>query len=111
CRATRACRRRWSPRAGRDRACETLPRVESAVSNRSEKTMPLARCSGSAMAYTLEHRTSRGVARGLPYPLGATLAGTGVNFALYSKHADDVFLLLFDAAAGDPTDVIRLDRR
>ena len=63
------------------------------------------------MAYTLEHRTSRGVARGLPYPPGATLAGTGVNFALYSKHADEVFLLLFDAADGDPTDVIRLDQR
>ena len=63
------------------------------------------------MAYTLEHRTSRGVARGLPYPLGATIAGTGVNFALYSKHADQVFLLLFDAADGDPTDVIRLDQR
>ena len=63
------------------------------------------------MADTLEHRTSKGVAPGLPYPLGATLVGTGVNFALYSKHADQVFLLLFDAADGDPTDVIRLDQR
>jgi isoamylase len=63
------------------------------------------------MADTLEHRTSKGVAPGLPYPLGATLVGTGVNFALYSKHADQVFLLLFDAEDGDPTDVIRLDQR
>jgi isoamylase len=34
-----------------------------------------------------------------------------VNFALYSRHATDVFLLLFDAADGEPTDVIRLEVR
>jgi isoamylase len=63
------------------------------------------------MAYVLEHRTSKSVGLGLPYPLGATLTATGVNFALYSMHADEVFLLLFDAADRDPTDVIRLDQR
>jgi len=63
------------------------------------------------MAYVLEHRTSRVVGPGLAYPLGATPGPTGVNFALYSKHADEVFLLLFDAADGDPTDVVRLDQR
>ena len=63
------------------------------------------------MAYVLEHRTSRVVGSGLAYPLGATPGPTGVNFALYSKHADEVFLLLFDAADGDPTDVVRLDQR
>ena len=63
------------------------------------------------MAYVLEHRTSRVVGSGLAYPLGATPGPTGVNFALYSKHADEVFLLLFDTADGDPTDVVRLDQR
>jgi len=59
----------------------------------------------------LEHRTNKAVTRGAHYPLGATLTPAGVNFALYSQHATDVFLLLFDAADGDPTDVIRLKER
>jgi len=33
---------------------------------------------------------------GKPYPLGATWDGTGVNFALYSEHADKVELCLYD---------------
>ncbi|HEX5046722.1 MAG TPA: glycogen debranching protein GlgX [Gammaproteobacteria bacterium] len=34
--------------------------------------------------------------RGDPYPLGATWDGAGVNFALFSEHADKVELCLFD---------------
>jgi isoamylase len=34
--------------------------------------------------------------RGKPYPLGATWDGSGVNFALFSKHAERVELCLFD---------------
>jgi glycogen operon protein len=34
---------------------------------------------------------------GLPYPLGATWTGKGVNFALFSAHATRVELCLFDA--------------
>ena len=34
--------------------------------------------------------------RGSPYPLGATWDGAGVNFALFSAHAEAVFLCLFD---------------
>jgi glycogen operon protein len=34
--------------------------------------------------------------RGRPYPLGATWDGEGVNFALYSRHAEKVELCLFD---------------
>jgi len=34
---------------------------------------------------------------GQPYPLGATWDGEGVNFALFSEHADQVILCLFDA--------------
>src|SRR4029078_3355717 len=35
---------------------------------------------------------------GDPYPLGATWTGVGVNFALFSEHAEKVELCLFDAA-------------
>jgi len=35
---------------------------------------------------------------GRPYPLGATWDGEGVNFALFSEHAEQVELCLFDAA-------------
>lgn len=34
---------------------------------------------------------------GRPYPLGATWDGSGVNFALFSEHAEKVDLCLFDA--------------
>src|SRR5690606_207514 len=34
---------------------------------------------------------------GEPYPLGATWDGNGVNFALFSAHAEKVELCLFDA--------------
>ena len=34
---------------------------------------------------------------GKPYPLGATLRGNGVNFALYSEHATAVDLCLFES--------------
>ena len=33
---------------------------------------------------------------GLPYPLGATFDGLGVNFAVFSAHADRIELCLFD---------------
>ncbi|MGI9024556.1 MAG: glycogen debranching protein GlgX [Burkholderiaceae bacterium] len=36
------------------------------------------------------------IAEGLPYPLGATWDGKGVNFALFSAHATGVELCLFD---------------
>jgi isoamylase len=63
------------------------------------------------MAYQLTHRTAKVVEAGIGYPLGATPTADGVNFALYSKHASEVFLLLFDAAAAEPSDVIRLRDR
>ena len=63
------------------------------------------------MANPLEHRTTKTVTKGTHYPLGATLTADGVNFAVYSQQATDVFLLLFDKADGDPTDVIRLPER
>jgi len=40
--------------------------------------------------------TPQSVRRGRPYPLGATWDGSGVNFALHSRHAERVELCLFD---------------
>ena len=34
---------------------------------------------------------------GRPYPLGATWDGEGVNFALFSAHAEKVELCVFDS--------------
>ena len=41
--------------------------------------------------------SSTRLTEGLPYPLGATWDGIGVNFALFSAHATRVELCLFDA--------------
>src|SRR5262245_20353587 len=51
------------------------------------------------------------VERGAPWPLGATPTLTGVNFALYSQHATEVWLALFETADGPATDVVRLEHR
>jgi len=59
----------------------------------------------------LSHRTTRTVVKGREYPLGATIVDGGVNFALYSRNASAVFLLLFDTPAGEPTDVIQCRER
>ena len=60
---------------------------------------------------SLRHRTTKTLQKGSYYPLGASLTPEGVNFALYSKHATEVFLLLFDRAEGEPTDIIQLQHR
>ncbi|MER2537058.1 MAG: glycogen debranching protein GlgX [Rhizobiaceae bacterium] len=43
-------------------------------------------------------KTGHSVQPGLPYPLGATWDGSGVNFALFSANAKKVELCLFDPA-------------
>ena len=48
--------------------------------------------------------------QGQPYPLGATWDGAGVNFALYSEHAERVELCLFDAAGRRETERVALER-
>ncbi|HYE51739.1 MAG TPA: glycogen debranching protein GlgX [Azospirillaceae bacterium] len=45
---------------------------------------------------------------GRPYPLGATWDGFGVNFALFSAHAEKVELCLFDDAGNREVDRIAL---
>ena len=49
--------------------------------------------------------------RGRPYPLGATWDGAGVNFALFSKHAERVELCLFDARGRRVQHVVELRER
>jgi len=44
------------------------------------------------------NKRSLAVWPGEPYPLGATWDGEGVNFALFSEHAEKVELCLFDAS-------------
>jgi isoamylase len=51
------------------------------------------------------------VSEGKFYPLGATPVEGGVNFALYSKHATEVTLLLYDHQGKEPTHTIRLENR
>ena len=63
------------------------------------------------MPHELRQRTTRTVEKGAYYPLGASLTPDGVNFAIYSKHATELFLLLFDAVDAAPTDVIQLRHR
>ncbi|HEX3061421.1 MAG TPA: glycogen debranching protein GlgX, partial [Usitatibacter sp.] len=48
---------------------------------------------------------------GKPHPLGATWDGQGVNFAIYSRHADKVELCLFDEAGRRETARIPLRER
>jgi isoamylase len=60
------------------------------------------------MASPAPKTPTKTVAAGSPFPLGATLTADGVNFAVFSKNAAAVSLLLFDSPDGEPTDVIPL---
>ena len=49
---------------------------------------------------------------GKPYPMGAKWDGLGVNFALYSRHAKRVELVLFDSPdADEPSETVDLPER
>ena len=49
---------------------------------------------------------------GAAHPLGATPTADGVNFSVFSEHATDVTLLLFDEAdSAEPIATIELDPR
>jgi len=63
------------------------------------------------MEYHLEHRTRRKLSPGKASPLGATIGKGGVNFALYSRNAREVYLLLFDRPDAHPTDIIKVENR
>lgn len=59
----------------------------------------------------LSYRTTKTVVMGHEYPLGATVVDGGVNFALYSRNASAVQLLLFDKPNDEPTDIIQVQNR
>lgn len=63
------------------------------------------------LAYTLRNSTKKKISPGRHHPLGASLAGDGVNFAIYSQHSREVYLLLFDRVDREPTDIIRLENQ
>ncbi len=63
------------------------------------------------MTHASVPRTTRRVSPGRFYPLGATPRDGGVNFALYSQHADGVVLELYDDPQAPPTDAIPLEHR
>jgi isoamylase len=54
------------------------------------------------------HQTRTAVWPGKSYPLGATWDGEGVNFALFSAHADAVDLCLFDPSGTQTLSRVRL---
>jgi len=58
----------------------------------------------------LTHQTQRELSLGEKGPLGASLKAEGVNFAIFSEYAQEVFLLLFDAPDSPATDTIKLNR-
>jgi len=76
--------------AGEENARET---TESQLSVREEKESMIDKGTKAWQAHRLNGIR---VYPGKPSPLGATWDGMGVNFALYSRHADNVELLLFD---------------
>jgi isoamylase len=57
---------------------------------------------------SLQRQTGLTVWPGKPYPLGATWDGEGVNFALFSEHAESVELCLFDESGRRETHRIRV---
>ena len=63
------------------------------------------------MTDELRHSTSRRIGVGSFHPLGATVREDGVNFAIHSRCATEVFLLLFEREDVGPSDVIRMEAR
>ncbi|MCK5393326.1 MAG: glycogen debranching enzyme GlgX, partial [Candidatus Omnitrophica bacterium] len=56
----------------------------------------------------LENNTTKKVLIGKNNPLGSTLTEKGVNFAIFSQYAEEVFLFLFDDPYSESTDTIKL---
>jgi len=57
----------------------------------------------------LRHFTSKTISSGIHSPLGASITRHGVNFAVSSQYAEQVFLLLFNNPEDrEPTDVIQM---
>ncbi len=63
------------------------------------------------MGYLLAHKTDKNLSTGSNTFLGATLSEEGVNFAIFSQYAKEVYLLLFSTPDGAPTDIIRIENK
>ncbi|MBN2442511.1 MAG: glycogen debranching protein GlgX [Spirochaetales bacterium] len=59
----------------------------------------------------LRHFTNLSLSSGESRVLGAQLTPGGVNFALFSRYAQEVYLLLFSDPHEDPTDCIKIENR
>jgi isoamylase len=55
-----------------------------------------------------EPGTSKKISAGKAEVLGATCTDTGINFAIASQTASEIFLVLFDNADGEATDTIKM---
>lgn len=62
------------------------------------------------MSDVIKPATTKHCEDGHPGPFGASVFEDGVNFALYSRNAKEVFLFLFDSPESPPTDIIPLKR-
>lgn len=60
------------------------------------------------MENVITHSTNKTIQDGSFFPLGATSANDGINFAIYSCHATDIFLVLYDSDAKTETDCIKM---
>ena len=58
-----------------------------------------------------KNKTALKTEAGNPYSLGATLNGDGCNFAVFSKNAKKVFLLLYDSKDTNPEYIIPLNHK
>jgi isoamylase len=63
------------------------------------------------MTYILENKTDRHISAGSNNPIGATVTAQGVNFAVFSQYAKQVYLLLFDKPDEGPSDVIKIEEK
>ena len=61
--------------------------------------------------FTGDRMTETEIWPGNPYPLGSTWDGKGVNFALFSEHAESVELCLFDESGQNENRRIKLSER
>ncbi len=52
-----------------------------------------------------------GVRPGAPFPLGPTIVGSGVNFAVYSEHATQIDICLYESGNDLPTRTVTLPDR
>jgi glycogen operon protein len=70
--------------------------------------VPRAASATAARAGHVANRQRPRVWPGLPYPLGATWDGKGVNFAVFSQHAEKIELCLFDSTGSRETERVVL---